>query len=432
MICLYEQYGYERTGFYAGLTDDQIGRLSSIKESGYIIHVLRKNKQERCVSIDFDRKEEKFHFQTSYFIGVDWIVENQLPVYIQPKQNNEACEIDYMSMLLEALQEPENLKHLDDLVHIDFHKPYIPITQKQDKLSPFLIAQFLQIVHRIVRKGLKKSYYTFTDDLNSRVKGKILVGRNVKENLVKGKQIHSLCQYQDFGLNCDENKLLKKAYQFARRYIQQYSNGFNTQPLLEIINYIHPAFENVSDDIEVSTMKTLKISPLFREYDQAIKLAKLIFKRFSYNITKTGQEIIMTPPFWIDMSKLFELYVYKKLREVFRDKDEVEYHYSDHFKEIDFLINSPKNGVKMVVDTKYKPRYHKHSIDLEDCRQVSAYARLKSIYEKFKIDHGQTIDCLIIYPNQTDSPYDINFDLKESLSSYVCFYKLGIRLREIS
>lgn len=116
MICLYEQYGYERTGFYAGLTDDQIG----VKESGYIIHVLRKNKQERCVSIDFDRKEEKFHFQTSYFIGVDWIVENQLPVYIQPKQNNEACEIDYMSMLLEALQEPENLKHLDDLVHIDF------------------------------------------------------------------------------------------------------------------------------------------------------------------------------------------------------------------------------------------------------------------------------------------------------------------------
>lgn len=286
-------------------------------------------------------------------------------------------------------------------------------------------------MQRIVRKGLKKSYYTVTDNLNSRVKGKILVGRNIKANLVKGKQTHTLCQYQEFGVNCDENKILKKAYQFARRAIQRYSNGFDTQPLLEIINYIHPAFENVSDDIEVRTITALKISPLFREYDQAIKLAKLILKRFSYNITKTEQEIIMTPPFWIDMSKLFELYVYKKLREVFRGKDEVEYHYSDHFKEIDFLINSPKNGVKMVIDTKYKPRYHKNSIDLEDYRQVSAYARLKSVYEKFKIDHGQTIDCLIIYPNQTDSPYDINFDLKESLSSYVRFYKLGIRLREI-
>lgn len=431
MIYLYEQYGYERTGFYAGLTDDQIGRLSSIKESGYIKSVLRKNKQERCVSIDFDRKEEKFHFQTSYFIGVDWIVENQLPVYIQPKQNNEACEIDYMSMLLVALQEPENLRHLDDLVHIDFHKPYIPITQKQDKLSPFLIAQFLKIVQRIVRKGLKKSYYNVTDNMNARVKGKILVGRNIKENLVKGKQIHTLCQYQEFGVNCDENKILKKAFQFARRAIQRYSNGFDTQPLLEIIHYIHPAFENVSDDIEVRTIKALKISPLFREYDQAIKLAKLILKRFSYNITKTEQEIIMTPPFWIDMSKLFELYVYKKLREVFRDKDEVVYHYMDHSKEMDFLINSPKNGVQMVIDAKYKPRYHKNSIDLADYRQVSAYARLKSVYEKFRIDHGQTIDCLIIYPNQTESRYDINLDLKESLSSYVRFYKLGIRLREI-
>ena len=366
MIYLFEQYGYNRTGFYEDLSNEQLDKLVYVKDLGYKRSVIRKNKEETCFCIDFDEKQGKYHFQTSYFVGIDWIVENQLPIYIQPKLNEKSKEINYIGMLLEALQESENLNHLENLVHIDFHKPYILIEQKEDKLSPFLIAQFLQILKRIVQKGLKKSYYTVTANLNARVKGKILVGRNIKENLVKGRQTHTICRYQEFGVNCDENKVLKKAYQFSQRAIQQYEKGLDNQPLLQLINYIHPVFETVSDEIDIRKIKAFKSNPLFKEYDQAIKLALLILKRYSYNITRTEQQKIMTPPFWIDMSKLFELYVFRKLREVFREKGEVIYHYTHHSKELDFLVNSPRKSVQMVVDAKYKPRYHNSSIDLNE------------------------------------------------------------------
>lgn len=433
MIEVFEQYGFyeERRAI---IIDNQkhidILRTKSFHER----QVQRKGQKHICYRFDCvdDGETIKFNFQSSYFIGIDWIVENELPIYIQPKLNSPYKEIDYIGMLLAALQEPENLKHLEDLIYIDFHKPYILITQKQDILSPFLIAQFLQVLKKIVQKGLKKSYYQVTENLNARIKGKVLVSSNIKRNMTKGRLTHSVCQFQEYGVNCEENKILKKAYLFSRRVIQQYK-GFDTQFLSHILDYVHPAFEFVSDDVDIVKIKNFKSNPLFKEYDQAIKLALIILKRFSYNITQTEQREISTPPFWIDMSKLFELYVFKKLKEAFPERDEVTYHYTVQGKELDFLINSPQKGVQMVVDTKYKPRYYNGSVDLEDYRQISGYARLKSVYEKLETDYRQNIDCLIIYPNQTGEHLEkIDLAQKESLPNYVRFYKLGVQLREIN
>lgn len=431
MIEVFEQYGFyeERRKI---VVDNKYIDILRAKPS-YVRYVQRQGQKHVCYRLDCIENKEitDFHFQSSYYIGIDWIVEKELPIYIKPKLNSPYKEIDYIGMLLEALQEPENLTHLEGLVHIDFHKPYILITQKEDILSPFLIAQFLQVLKAIARKGLKKSYYPVIENLNARIKGKVLVSSNIKRNITKGRLTHSVCEFQEYGVNCEENKILKKAYLFSRRVIQQYK-GFDTQSLSHTLDYIHPVFESVSDDVNMLKIKSFKSNPLFKEYDQAIKLALIILKRFSYNITQTEQKEIATPPFWIDMSKLFELYVFKKLKEVFSEKDEVNYHYTFQSKELDFLINSPRKNIKIVVDTKYKPRYRKGSIDLDDYRQISGYARLKSIYDKLGIDYSKTIDCLIIYPNQTEDCLEkIDLAQKESLPNYVHFYKLGVRLREI-
>lgn len=59
--------------------------------------------------------------ETSYYIGINWIVEKHIPIYIRPKLNTQQCEIDYLSMLMEALEETENVYHLDGLLTIDFN-----------------------------------------------------------------------------------------------------------------------------------------------------------------------------------------------------------------------------------------------------------------------------------------------------------------------
>jgi 5-methylcytosine-specific restriction enzyme subunit McrC len=441
MITLFEQYG-KQDGDYLDPEDDAL--YSSILHE-FIKTVKRKTLRENdvvCFSIHYDEAEDKHKFKTSYFVGVDWVEEDKLSIYVQPKQNKEDCEIDYIGMLIEALQESENFNYLDGLCEIDFNRPYIGITQQQDLLSPFLIAQFLQLLRQIVRKGLKKSYYTTTQNLNSKVKGKVLIARDVKENKTKGNLIRTICQFQEFGVNCEENKILKKAYLFSRRAIQQYEKGVDIKSIQHILDYIHPAFENVSEETDVSKIKLFKPNPLYREYGQALRLAQLILKRYSYNITLTEQQVIPTPPFWIDMSKLFELYVYKKLRAVFNNA-EVQYHLKAQYQELDFVIRSKDDKHIFVVDTKYKPRYEDHKISIEDIRQIFGYARIEKVYKKLRLtDYNQNINCLIIYSHQNGIknfntasfiPREDNTNLEviQKEDGYVNLFKIGIQLPTI-
>ena len=67
----------------------------------------------------------------------------------------------------------------------------------------------------------------------------------------------------------------------------------------DIINFISPAFEEISSDIQTDRIKNFKPNPLYKEYERALKLAQLILKRYSYNITETETEAKTTPPFWI-------------------------------------------------------------------------------------------------------------------------------------
>lgn len=393
-----------------------------------------RDKPQSCLSMWCNNDE--IHFKTSYFIGVDWLIDNEVACYVKPKVDTKDKEIDYYSMLLEALEEPENEYYLSNLIHIDFTKPTIVINQREDILSLFLITEFLYLVKRIVMKGLKKSYYTVTEDLDSKVKGKILVDENIHKNLVFGRTTRNICRYQEFGINCDENKILKKTVSFIRQVVESYSNrvgqDIGITAINKILMYIAPAFHSVSENIEITQIKKYKSNPLYKEYDVAIKYAKIILKRFSYNIvTATKQQDIATPPFWIDMSKLFELYVLKKLKENF-SQDKIEYQKSFYRQETpDFILKSSNQDIVYIIDAKYKPKYHYECIDIDDIRQVSGYGRIIGIHKRLGVPVGQEIKCLIIYANQECdkelkfSPY-IN-EIKEE-TEFAGIYKIGISL----
>ncbi|MDD3743884.1 MAG: hypothetical protein PHX54_09700, partial [Lentimicrobiaceae bacterium] len=136
---------------------------------------------------------EKFRLSASYFIGHGWILQNTHAIYIQPKLNKTAPQTDYVSMLFTALAQPDSKKSTKELFIINWDEPLIRVKQENDLLTPLLIAQFLRHVQVIVRKGLKKSYYRITSNLNGRIKGKILVGENIKQNLVKSRVLRQTC-----------------------------------------------------------------------------------------------------------------------------------------------------------------------------------------------------------------------------------------------
>ncbi|QYS86160.1 hypothetical protein JJC03_14455 [Flavobacterium oreochromis] len=242
-------------------------------------------------SVCFEINAHTRKIQTNYYIGVDWLIENQKAICVEPKLNKERTDqIDYLAMLFSALKHSESAKHLDNLFELKWDKDYIEIEQQQDFLTPLLVVQFLSLVKEIVRKGLKKSYYKVENNLYAKVKGKVLISQTIKQNLVKNKPLHTYCNYDEFGLNGLENRLLKKALVFVQRYLPNIKNLQSEKYTTVIFNYINPAFEFVSEEVNLHDVKHTKTNAFYKEYEEAIKLAKLILKRFGYTISNTQEK----------------------------------------------------------------------------------------------------------------------------------------------
>jgi 5-methylcytosine-specific restriction enzyme subunit McrC len=386
-----------------------------------------------CAILDTNRK-----LSTNYYIGADWLNKG-VAIYVEPKLNQNAEETDYLQMLFSALSHPDIVKHTQDLYEIKWDKKYISINSQQDLLTPLLVVQFLRVIQEIVRKGLKKSYYRVEQNLNGKVKGKILVGKTIKQNLLKNKSLNTYCTFDEFGVNGLENRLLKKALVFVQRYLPTLKIPNSEKYTTEVFNYIMPAFDLVSEEVNLNDIKHSKTNAFYKEYAEGIRLAKLILKRFGYNITNTQQTTILTPPFWIDMSKLFELYVWGLM--IPKYGSEVEFQFQSNYGKLDYLLTKQK----IIVDAKYKTYYNVEFKTLPekrkekvatDIRQISGYARdTKVLLELGKSKEEQLTfvpECLIIYPilanDSDDHAVLIDIEAKTPITEFVGFYKLSVKI----
>lgn len=368
-------------------------------------------------------KAQEHKCKLTYYIGLDWIIPNETALYVAPKLDKNSSKTNYLKMLQDSLTSTETIAFADNLYQIHFDEPLIEIDKDQDLLTPLLLIQYLKSLESIVKKGLKKSYYRVKKDLKSRVKGKILIGAHIKRNILKNRFLNTACAYEEFGVNSPENKLLKKALVFTQNYL----NGIHTgvDDIQNVFNYILPSFTQVKDDISMSAVKQSKFNAFYKEYEQGIKLAKLILKRFGYNFQQTQNTKVQLPPFRIDMTKLFELYVLKQLRDEYGR--EVVFQVKGNYGICDYLFLDQQ----VVVDAKYKPTYQcKSYFDPDNIRQLSGYARDTKIREKLGVTENQVIKSLIIYPDQSVS--ECLFDNDElEIFQFIDFYKRAVKLPEI-
>ena len=464
----------EHIAYTITLSDDEA--LIDANKGSYLLHQSEKTIKPRVFKIE--RKQEYLCFEcnvadkivelrSSYYVGIDWLTGDRY-IQVEPKlntavatsferasnstdeglnddaiesmeqkafeliaTNNTDQEVDIIAMLTELMSHPEISKHTDHLILIDWEARQIPINQKQDLLTPFLIVRFLKLLQGIVRKGLKKSYYKVQENLRNMVKGKILVGQQIKQNVFKNRFTDTVCKYQVFGTDNIENRFLKKVFLFCAKYIENNTRYFKEQNNINwIINYVRPSLEPINDDVDIQEIKHLKYNSFFKEYKEAIKVGQQILKRFAYNINKVTADQVTTPPFWIDMPKMFELYIFSKFLKDNPDltASHFNYQFSTYGNSLDFLICIGEQII--VVDTKYKLHYNYGHIH-QDIRQVAGYARLKKVRDKQPKIVGE-IPCLIIYPNSVTGAENLSISTiqqqQTEIKAYHKVYKLGISL----
>lgn len=384
------------------------------------------NNPEKLLGIDWcDRQQTKV--KAKYFIGLKWIQDGETYLYVKPKIEN----LDFITMFMHCFDndcKDVSLK-LGKIYSIDFNAAPIKINTAQSILTPMLIVHFLKLTERIVRKGLKLNYIQREENLSSKIKGKILLNQTLKRNYSTGRNDRTICRFQDYSIDCIENRILKKTLVFINRFINIYNDISCSADLKRMTIYCLGAMTTIDDDLPLQTIKQFKINPLYKEYAEALKVAQLILKRFSYDIEQIDRESEKSlPPFWIDMSLLFELYVYSKLKSAY--KNQIDHHVSTYGNEIDFV----KYDEKVIVDTKYIPDWEE-KINHDNVRQLSGYARNIMLRKKIlgeNKDETTIIDCLVIYPSKDGY---LQFCFNEKLVSdktaigvYIKLHKLPIKL----
>ena len=268
--------------------------LPYIDDGQEVVYTVRRGRELNATCLSMCRAGDNILVRGSYFVGVDWVEQGKVAIQVNPKMN-DGFEVDYVRMLNEALSEPDNYEHLRDLVTIDFNKPAIKIRQQRDVLSVFLVTEYINMLQRIVRNGLKKSFYLVEENLRSKAKGRLMVGRNIRQNLTKGRITANVCKYQVYDIDTPENRILKKALMFCLKQLEafvQVAEGksfskaakelFLTQPTISA--HIASLERELNARLFVRNTKEVSLSEdgkdLYRYAKQIIDLQKQIEERF--------------------------------------------------------------------------------------------------------------------------------------------------------
>lgn len=345
---------------------------------------------ERCEEDD-TVVESPSGYYASYVIGAQWFDEEKktMPLVVTTKHGCD--KVDFLNMFSTCFNSGISAEEFSRIYEVDMEQPRIRAPQLNSVLSPLIIVHFLIVVQEIIKRGLKKDYVERENNLN-KVKGRIDISRNERTNIMRKRYDKVFCRYQEYSENIPENRLLKKALLFSRQILHHSAISKSLIPLRHTVNQLLSSFYGVDDRIEVWEVKSIKHHKIFKEYDEAIRLAQMILRRYDYNITNINSPAEeYCPVFWVDMSLLYEHYVFGLLKEAYGDK--IKYQSRGYTGYPDFICYEPK----IIMDTKYIPRFERGKIDVDIARQLSAYARDRLL---FKEPPTENIPCLIIYPKE--------------------------------
>lgn len=365
---------------------------------------------------------------SSYFIGISEI--NGQYIEVLPKLEN----LDFMSLFSFALLYQPSSDYFSSCYDIKWDKEILASTELYNVLTPLLVMQYLSILDKLVGKGLKRDYITIEENLHSKIRGKLRPIANWRKNELKKKEDYFYCQYQVFSANIPVNQLLKKALDISLLLlgdVRSRSNNLTGLAFLSSKLKLVESFKNIDSNIRLESVKNYKFDKLNMYYSEAIKLAKCII-RHQENALSDGSGKTKVPLFWIDMSRLYEVYVLGLLQKQY--PNQILFQVKGNYEtQCDYL----HIGESIVLDAKYKLWYssyngirtHVKSM-IADIREISAYARDERLLSLMKKEVNSPM-CIIIHPDDETTKFET--ELSESVKNnkvagYKDFYRLGIDL----
>lgn len=300
---------------------------------------------------------------TSGYVGVGRLFnKKQKPIYTDGKENIVVImpqyDVDPWKMLEVVLSDDEYDDYLAELPENEFlfkvfyEQPLIRLAQDARNDGDLLYAiSYINACYSLCKKGLKKDLVRQEGNYQSKVRGKINVKRNIRENTARGRNDRFYCQYIDFTEDTLENRILKATLVKAKTILD--SRFEFSAEIARKIHFCLNAFRRVKNIVvKNSDFNMVVASGLYMYYKPLMQQARCIVgQKYHSFAAETGQTItqsIYTIPYMINMERLFEFYARAMLKKALADSD----YYIDRYSKRIFL----QQGVSTVEEA--EPRIH--------------------------------------------------------------------------
>lgn len=257
---------------------------------------------------------------------------------------------------------------------------------------------FLNLLKALCKRPLMGRMIRHDENLTAKVKGKIVIEKNIRVNTMHGRSDRFYCRYLHYTDNIPENQALKAALLKSKRFITSYfgTTVNNRNIYTEVLSYCTNALKHI-DDVTYTgdDCRKFRFSGYYVYYNKIMSLASMILDEISLESNGIVNTSGLVIPYAVSMEKLFEVYVRAYLKhngilsykstatsgiqmEKFDDKIDVfEDSPSDNSGKYiagpikpDIILRNITTGETAVYDVKYKD-YRKNSRN--DRLQLLAY-----------------------------------------------------------
>ncbi len=312
-----------------------------------------------------------------------------------------------------------------------------------DKLPELILYLFASRIHEVIYSQPYSAYEEVQEALQT-PRGRINFSRYV--NRMSYCNYHLIdCDYEPFVFDNSLNRIIK----YCARLLLSKTRVSETQRVLNEIVFL---LDEVDDQVcSLQQLLKLQISPIYSDYEEVVHICRMILENqvYSHEDYEMRNWSLLFP-----METIFEEFIAGYIQKHFSDIFKVEAQKSDIYLHTDpdafniqhdILLTNKENFEKIIIDTKYKPRWNLEERDpKKGIKQSDMYQMISYAYRR------GTDKVMLIYPNTCEeltgdsvfiikkSSTDENIRIKVvdvpfwSMEGHLCVgEKLKVRLEEI-
>ncbi len=267
--------------------------------------------------------------------------------------------------------------------------------RKRTNLLDLYFEIYLTELDKLLRRGLTKKYRSNSANVKA-LKGRLEFAGHIRQNLVHQERFHTTHQHYD------HEHLLNQILLRGLQILSTITNGTHLQDKIRKLQFYFPEIRQQT--ITSASFDKVRLTRKTRDHVKALRIAKMLILNYSPDISK-GDENMLALLF--DMNKLWEKYIYKKLKAKENENLHVIYQAHDLFWEskriFPDIVIERKQTIKniegntediwepYIIDTKWKLiDVNKPSDD--DLKQMYVYNM-----------YWDSPKCLLLYPQFGDS-----------------------------